>query len=160
MRLVPEEHFEMAELDTTIKKDPYIGTDFFIHDIKSKYTILYFWEADCSHCQKATPILHDVYERLKDKGLQVICVHVINTIEGKEQWVDFVNEHNLFGWINCWSPYSNEFRKIYNLQSYPQLFILDEQKKIIAKRVSPEQAESILNNLIEAEESNNNAVSR
>ena len=160
MRLVPEEHFEMAQLDTTIKKDPHIGSDFFIHDIKSKYTILYFWEADCSHCQKATPILHDVYERLKDKGLQVICVHVINTIEGKEKWVDFVNEHDLFGWINCWSPYSNDFRKIYNLQSYPQLFILDQQKKIIAKRVSPEQAESILNNLIEAEESNNNAVSR
>jgi len=160
MRLVPEEHFEMAELDTTIKKDPYIGSDFYIHDIEAKYTILYFWEADCGHCQKATPILHDVYERLKDKGLQVICVHVINTIEGKEEWVDFVNEHNLFGWINCWSPYSNDFRKIYNLQSYPQLFILDQQKKIIAKRVSPEQAESILNNLIGAEESNNNAVSR
>jgi len=160
MRLVPEEHFEMAEMDTTIKKDPYIGSDFYIHDIKAKYTILYFWEADCGHCQKATPILHDVYERLKDKDLQVICVHVINTIEGKEEWVDFVNEHDLFGWINCWSPYSNEFRKIYNLQSYPQLFILDKQKKIIAKRVSPEQAESILNNLIDAEESNNNAVSR
>jgi thiol-disulfide isomerase/thioredoxin len=159
MRLVPEEHFGMAAQDTAIKKDPHIGHDFFIHDIDAPYTILYFWEADCSHCQKATPILHDVYERLKDKGLEVICVHVINTIEGKEKWVDFVNENNLFGWINCWSPYSNDFRKIYNLQSYPQLFILDRNKKIVAKRVSPEQAESIINNLIEAD-SKQNALSR
>ena len=103
----------------------------------------------------ATPVLHEVYERLHDKGVEVICVHVINSIEGKEKWVDFVNEHQLLGWINCWSPYSNEFRKLYNLQSYPQLFILDRDKKIVAKRVTPEQAEQILNNLIEADSNNN-----
>jgi thiol-disulfide isomerase/thioredoxin len=151
LRQIPEEHFGMAAQDTAIKKDPYIGHDFYIHDVEAPYTILYFWEADCGHCQKATPILHEVYERLKDKGLEVICVHVINTIEGKEKWIDFVNENNLLGWINCWSPYSNEFRKLYNLQSYPQLFILDKDKKIVAKRVTPEQAESIINNLIASE---------
>jgi hypothetical protein len=88
-------------------------------------------------------------------GVEVISVHVINSIEGKEKWVDFVNENNLLGWINCWSPYSNEFRTIYNLQSYPQLFVLDQDKKIIAKRVTPEQAEQIINNMIELESQNN-----
>ena len=155
MRRIPEEHFAMAAQDTAIKRDPHIGNDFYIHDIDSPYTILYFWEADCSHCQAATPVLHEVYERLHDKGVEVICVHVINSIEGKEKWVDFVNEHQLLGWINCWSPYSNEFRKLYNLQSYPQLFILDRNKKIVAKRVTPEQAEQILNSLIETESKNN-----
>jgi thiol-disulfide isomerase/thioredoxin len=155
MRMIPEEHFAMAAQDTAIKKDPHIGHDFFIHDIDARYTVLYFWEADCGHCQKATPILHDVYNRLKDKDVAFICVHVINTIEGKEKWIDFVNENNLLGWINCWSPYSNEFRKLYNLQSYPQLFVLDRDKKIIAKRLSPEQAEQIINNLIESEANDN-----
>ena len=155
MRRIPEEHFAMAAEDTAIKRDPHIGYDFYIHDIDAPYTILYFWEADCSHCQAATPVLHEVYERLHDKGVEVICVHVINSIEGKEKWVDFVNEHQLLGWINCWSPYSNEFRKLYNLQSYPQLFILDKNKKIVAKRVTPEQAEQIINNLIEAASNKN-----
>jgi thiol-disulfide isomerase/thioredoxin len=155
LRQIPEEHFAMAAQDTAIKKDPHIGQDFFMYDIQARYTLLYFWEADCGHCQKATPILHEVYDRLKDKGVEVICVHVINSIEGKEEWIDFVNENNLFGWINCWSPYSNEFRTLYNLQSYPQLFVLDQQKKIVAKRVTPEQAEMIVNNLIETESQNN-----
>jgi thiol-disulfide isomerase/thioredoxin len=154
MRQVPEEHFGMAAQDTAIKKDPHIGKDFLIHDIKAKYTILYFWEADCGHCQKSTPALHEVYNRLHSKGVEVISVHVINSIEGKEKWVDFVNEHQLFGWINCWSPYSNEFRTLYNLQSYPQLFVLDQDKKIVAKRVTPEQAESIINNLLNMESNN------
>ena len=89
------------------------------------------------------------------KGVEVISCHVINSIEGKEKWVDFINEHQMYDWINCWSPYSNEFRRLYNLQSYPQLFILDRDKKIVAKRVTPEQAESIINNLIKIETKNN-----
>lgn len=157
MRQVPEEHFGMAAQDTAIKKDPHIGRDFLIHDVHAKYTILYFWEADCGHCQEATPILHQVYSRLQDKDVEVISVHVINSVEGKEKWIDFVNENQLFGWINCWSPYSNEFRSLYNLQSYPQLFILDKEKKIVAKRVTPEQAESIINNLLNIESKDNNS---
>ena len=151
MRRIPEEHFGMAAMDTTIKKDPHIGHDFLIHDIQAPFTILYFWEADCGHCQESTPALHQAYSRLKDQGVEVISVHVINSVEGKEKWVDFVNDHQLFGWINCWSPYSNYFRTIYNLQSYPQLFVLDREKKIVAKRVTPEQAENIINNLLKLE---------
>ena len=155
LRQIPEEHFGMAEQDTAIKRDPHIGHDFFMYDVDASYTILYFWEADCGHCQKATPVLHEVYTRLKEKGVEVLSVHVINSIEGKEKWVDFVNENHLLGWINCWSPYSNEFRKLYNLQSYPQLFILDRDKTIVAKQVTPEQAEEIINNLIKTESNEN-----
>lgn len=155
MRQIPEEHFGMAAQDSAIKKDPHIGQDFYIHDVDARFTLLYFWEADCGHCQKTTPALHEIFTRMQDKGVEVISVHVINSIEGKEKWIDFVNEHHLLGWVNCWSPYSNEFRKVYNLQSYPQLFVLDREKKIIAKRVTPEQAEQIINNLIEIESNDN-----
>lgn len=154
LREVPGEHFEMAAQDTAIKKDPHIGTDFFLYDTEASYTILYFWEADCGHCKKSTPVLHEVYSRLKDKGVEVITVHALNTIEGKEKWVDFVNEHHMYDWVNSWSPYSNEFRILYNLQSYPQLFVLDQDKKIVAKRITPEQAELIINNLIQMDSQN------
>ena len=151
MRRIPPEHFQMAALDTAIKNDPHIGESFFIHDIQARYTILYFWEGDCGHCKTSTPALYEVYQRLKDKDVEVISVHVINSVEGKNLWIDFVNEHQLYDWINCWSPYSNDFRKIYNLQSFPQLFIMDASKKIIAKKVSPEQAEDIINTFMEHE---------
>ncbi len=154
LRKVDTEHFQMAAQDTLIKKDPHIGKDFFLYDIDASYTILYFWEADCGFCKKATPALYEAYSRLKEKGVEVLCVHAINTIEGKEIWVDFINEHGMYNWINCWSPYSNDFRKLYNLQSYPQLFILDRDKKIVAKRVTPEQAEQIIDNLIALDANN------
>lgn len=151
MRKIPPEHFQMAALDSAIKNDPHIGENFFIHDVQARYTILYFWEGDCGHCKTSTPALYEVYQRLKEKGVEVISVHVINSVEGKNIWVDFINEHQMYDWINCWSPYSNDFRKIYNLQSFPQLFIMDASKKIIAKKVSPEQAEDIIDTFMEHE---------
>jgi thiol-disulfide isomerase/thioredoxin len=155
LRQVPSEHFQMATQDAAIKKDPHIGQDFLLSDVEARFTIVYFWEADCGHCKKSTPALYEAYSRLKDKAVEVVSVHVINTVEGKEKWVDFVNEHVLYDWVNCWSPYSNDFRVSYNLQSYPQLFILDKDKKIVAKRITPEQAEKIINNLIQIESNNN-----
>ena len=145
---IPRDHFAMAEMDTAIKQDPHIGFNFMLSQIPAEYTLLYFWEADCGHCQKSTPKLYEVFEKYKDQGVQVLAVHVINSVEGKVKWVDFVNEHELYDWINCWSPYDNDFRKQYNLLSFPQLFLLDKDKKIVAKSLTPEQADDILNRFL------------
>jgi thiol-disulfide isomerase/thioredoxin len=145
---LPADHFHLAQMDTAIKRDPHVGFTFMLSDIPAEYTLLYFWEADCGHCKKSTPALYKVFEKYKDQGVQAISVHVINSVEGKEKWIDFVNEHGLYDWINCWSPYNNEFRKLYNLQSFPQLFLLDKDKKIVAKQLTPEQVDDILNRFL------------
>ena len=145
---IPRDHFQLAEMDTAIKSDPHIGYNFMLSQIPAEFTMLYFWEADCGHCKKSTPALHKVFEKYKDQDVQALAVHVINSVEGKIKWVDFVNEYETLDWINCWSPYDNEFRKLYNLQSFPQLFLLDKDKKIVAKSLSTEQVDDILNRLL------------
>jgi len=148
LKELPADHFLMAQMDTAIKSDPHIGQDFFMYQVDAEYTLIYYWEADCGHCKKSTPALYDVYEKYKDQGVKVIAVHVINSVEGKVKWVDFVNEYEIYDWINCWSPYDNEFRDLYNLTSFPQLFLLDKDKTIRAKNISPEQADKILENFL------------
>ena len=148
LRGLPAEHFEMAKMDTAIKSDPHVGYTFSLSQVPARYTLLYFWEADCGHCKKSTPALYKVFEKYRDQDVQVMAVHVINSVEGKIKWVDFVNEHGTLDWINCWSPYSNDFRKQYNLLSFPQLFLLDRDKKIIAKSLSAEQVDDILNRFL------------
>ncbi len=145
---IPKDHFQLAELDTAIKSDPHVGFNFMLSGIPAEYTLLYFWEADCGHCKKSTPALYKVFEKYKDRGVQALSVHVINSVEGKVKWIDFVNEYGILDWINCWSPYNNDFRKDYNLVSFPQLFLLDKDKKIIAKGLSAEQADDILNRFL------------
>jgi thiol-disulfide isomerase/thioredoxin len=152
--ILPPEHFKAAALDTAIKFDIYAGKVIadFRKELKSKYTILYFWDYNCGHCKKGIQELWSLWEEMKDKDLQIITVQVVESKEAKGKWIDFVNEHNMFGWINAWSPYvyegykvENHYKTTYKLSSTPQLYLLDEDKTIILKgSVSLEQVKDFI----------------
>lgn len=38
------------------------GTKFKLSDIKSNYTVLYFWAYDCSFCKKSTPVINEFHK--------------------------------------------------------------------------------------------------
>jgi hypothetical protein len=88
----------MAAQDTAIKQDPHIGKDFLIHDIDAEiYHPVLLGGGLRALPEVATPALsRSVLTGCRSKGVEVLSVHVINSIEGKELWVDFVNEHQLF----------------------------------------------------------------
>jgi thiol-disulfide isomerase/thioredoxin len=112
-----------------------------LYDIKTKYTILYFWDPDCGHCQKITPKLKDLYTELAPKGLQVyaVCTEV-----EKDKWLKYIKEKEL-PWINVGDfELRNNFRHEFDISTTPQIFILDEFKQIIAKRIEVETAHDIL----------------
>lgn len=146
---VPADHFVSAAQDTALKRYPHVGTRIMLHDIRTEYTVLAFWEADCGHCKTAIPELHKAYEEtLKNYSVTVVAISTLFGEEGKEDWTDFVNEHKLYGWINAWNPYSYEYKLKYDIVSTPTIFILDRDKKIIAKKISPEQVTEIITSLI------------
>ncbi len=141
---VPDAHFLVAVEDTSLKKNPYVGDFFNLRQVQAKYLLLYFWEADCGHCKKSIPDLYAMYQRLKSQGVQLIAVHMLSGVPGKEKWVDFISANHIYGWINAWNPYDFSYREIYDIKSSNILFLFDKDKKIIAKHISPEQAEQII----------------
>jgi len=148
----PAEHFIMAKSDTIAKKNENIGNWINLSDIKARYTLLIFWECDCGHCKKEVPELYEVYQKFKPKGVEGYVVHMLTGKEGKEKWIDFVNTHELYDWINAWSPVDAEYKKSYIFNTTPSVFILDAQKKILAKYLSPKQTEDFLNTRLALDE--------
>jgi thiol-disulfide isomerase/thioredoxin len=145
LMVVPPEHFKAALTDTTIKKFPHVGTQVSMGQIEADFLVLLFWEADCGHCKTAVPELYNLFENtLAKHGVKVLAVSTLFGEDGKVKWVDFVNEHKLYGWINAWNPYSYDFKLKYDVTSTPQIYILDKNKKIIAKKIGPEQVEDII----------------
>lgn len=143
---IPAEHFMKAEKDTVMKKFPHAGLHFNLHQVEADYLVLVFWESDCGHCKTAIPKLYEIYEKsFKEKGIKVLAVSTLFGEEGKVKWVDFVNANKLYDWINAWNPYSYEYKITYDILTTPQIFILDKNKKIIAKRIAVEQVEDIIN---------------
>ena len=119
------------------------GTWVSLHETKAPFTFLVFWEENCGHCKKQVPeIKTKLLDKFKPYGLKVFAVH---TQPHKEKWEQFVTEHELFDFINCWDPYGQaNIRKYYNVVSTPALYLLDKDKKIIAKSISIDQMAEIL----------------
>jgi len=146
---IPPEHFKSALSDTALKRYPHVGTKINLRQVKAKFLVLLFWEADCGHCKTAVPELHKIYEKsLQHLDVKILAISTLFGEDGKAKWVDFVNEHSLYDWINAWNPYSYDFKLKYDVLSTPQIYILDENKKIIAKKISPEQVEEIISSLV------------
>lgn len=146
---VPTDHFKNALADTSLRRYPHVGSKINLRQVPAKYLVLIFWEADCGHCKTAVPELYSIYERsLKSLNVQVLAISTLFGEDGKMKWVDFVNEHKLYDWINAWNPYSYDFKLKYDVITTPQIYILDENKKILAKRISPDQVEEIIKTII------------
>ena len=117
--------------------------------VKAKYTVLCFWDPDCSHCKKTVPQLADIYHKsLKAKGFEVFGV--CTETEGAK-WHKFI-EDNKLDWINVADlELHNTFRSIYDISSTPVIYILNEKKEIIAKKLGVEQIEEFTDSYIKME---------
>ncbi|TNE79333.1 MAG: redoxin domain-containing protein [Bacteroidetes bacterium] len=114
-----------------------------LHKVKAKYTVLVFWDPDCSHCRKELPKIKKTYDELKQYGVEVYAVNVEGDIE---KWKKFINDNKL-DWINVIDPYHlTNFRYIYDINSTPIIYLLDENKKIVAKKMGGAQLDDILRN--------------
>ena len=116
-----------------------------LHGVDAKYTVLYFWEPNCGHCKEETPKLYVVFEKFKDKGLNVFAVY---TQYKKEEWLNYLNERG-YEWVNVYDPHHDtNFRNLYDIYSTPVMYLLDEKKEIIAKRINSETLEKILDKML------------
>lgn len=134
------------------------------YSLKSDYTILYFWEATCGHCKLSTPLLETLYEKkLKNRNVEVFAISKAIG-EDFETWKKFIRDNHLT-FINVGltdsiykiatsdarqliPKYTNlqslNFQDTYDIFSTPRVFVLDKDKKIIAKRLSISQLEDFL----------------
>jgi len=112
------------------------------NNLKAKYTLLYFWDPDCGHCQKETPKLLEFYKKIQPKyQLEVFAVGVVSELG---PWRKYIREKKLV-WINVVDAFNKtHYKHTYDIYSTPVLYILDEHKKIIAKRLDTDQIEEFL----------------
>lgn len=112
-----------------------------MYDVRSKFTILYFWDYGCSHCKKVTPKLLEWYHKAKEKGVQV---YAVGTEPNADEWKKYIRENKL-DWINVYDPYyQTGFKKTYDIYSTPVIYVLDENKKILAKRLDVDQLDGLI----------------
>jgi peroxiredoxin len=113
-----------------------------LHSVKSKYTVLIFWDPDCGHCQKVLPKLRAAYDStLKAKGVQVYAVDIE---DNAQKWKKFIID-NKMKWVNVHDKYKQYYlRDLFDIYSTPVIYLLDENKIIKAKRIDVDQLDGYI----------------
>ncbi|MCB9016688.1 MAG: DUF5106 domain-containing protein [Lentimicrobiaceae bacterium] len=114
-----------------------------LHKLQANYTLIYFWDPDCSHCKKETPLLRSFYEKNKQQfNLEVYAVCMDTSWNDMKKYI----RANNMSWVNVNGFYSMtaDFRELYDVHSSPVMYLLDGNKKIIAKKLLTEQMSAFL----------------
>lgn len=139
-----------------------------LHSLKADFTVLIFWDPNCGHCKKEMPKLKEFYKEWKNKGVEIFAVST--EFENKD-WKKYIANNEL-GFINVSdNPEVNKnaykyisegkttlnslnFRDYWDLFSTPQLYVLDKDKKIIAKKLGAEQLGEFIESYKKAQSKN------
>lgn len=112
-----------------------------MYDIKNKYTVLFIFDPDCGHCKEETPKLVALYNK-KKYDLEVYAVSA-DTSMAKMR--DYIKDMNM-KWITVNGPrtYVGPYQDLYDAVVTPSLYVIDQKKKIIAKKVPAEKLDDFL----------------
>jgi thiol-disulfide isomerase/thioredoxin len=126
--------------DFTLKNER--DSTYNLHNSINKFTVLFFYSSLCSHCKASMPTIAETYNLYKDKGFSFVA---INNDPDIGLWKGFLAENPSYDWINLYEKGENsKLVDLYAAYFLPAIYILDENKKIIAKRMKPEDLQGIL----------------
>ena len=143
--LIGEKAADLEMVDSTGKPSN-------LYDLKAEYTIVVFWDPTCSHCKEEVPKLDSIYrEKWKSHGVKI---YGVLTEDERPKWIQFIKEKKLFDWVHVYqtdairkaeaSSQKPGFRQLYDVTQTPILYLLDQDKRIIAKKLTWQQMDDVL----------------
>lgn len=125
-----------------------------LYNINSPYTMVIFWDPSCSHCQKELPRIDSIYKaKWKNLGLKIYAVNVNTDLQ--KDVPQFIKDKKLsIDWLFTYQTAANakmvaqkgglDYFQLYDVYDTPSIYLLDAQKHIIAKHLSIEQFNELL----------------
>tara|TARA_R110002050_G_scaffold296815_1_gene457220 strand:- start:2420 stop:3742 length:1323 start_codon:yes stop_codon:yes gene_type:complete len=105
----------------------------------SDYYVVVFWSSMCSHCMHEIPILESFVKSLKKDQIQIVAVGLE---DDDKTWSKTIKEFPDFIHVIGLGKWNNAIGNKYDVTATPTYFILDKNKRIIAK---PEDVEALKN---------------
>ncbi len=125
-----------------------------LYSVQAPYVVVAIWDPTCGHCKETLPKLDSMYRaKWQSFGLKIFSLAKENDGK-KDDWYSFIESHKLQDWINVYYSRDAEkarvsanipgYSQLYDVQSFPTLYLLDKDKRIIAKKLTYQQINDIL----------------
>jgi thiol-disulfide isomerase/thioredoxin len=128
---------------------------FSLYESPAKYTFIAFWDPTCGHCKEEMPRVDSFYTKnWKQLGVQVIGVNT--NVKEMAAWKQFITEGRFdAGWLHAYQTDAafnaeinagkpSTIRQLYDVFKTPTFYLLDKDKKIIAKNLTVDQFHDFL----------------
>jgi len=126
-----------------------------LYSDSASYSIVAFWDPTCAHCKEVLPKLDSFYRaKWKLEGLKIFAV-AKETDGTRKDWLNFINEQHLTDWTHVYFSKADDLARIntgipgysqlYDVMTFPTLYLLDKNKRIIAKKLTYKQIDEVLN---------------
>ena len=144
--LIGEPAANLAMTNTAGVKSP-------LYNIKANYTVIAFWDPTCGHCRTEMPLMDSLYKaKWKSEGVKIYAV--LSEVKEKEKWLEFIKEHHMEEWTHVYETEAQRktiddaktpsYKQLYDVTQTPTLYLLDKDKRIIAKKLTLEQMDEVL----------------
>jgi len=121
-----------------------------LYENLGKFTIIFFYDPTCGHCKEVMPVVNAVFQKHKANGIRVYAVSTENQYD---EWRKMMrNRPELSEWVNVcrvdrYYPWPLN-KQDYNIVANPTIFIVDENGKIIGKKIHEDQLEFFIESLL------------
>jgi len=113
-----------------------------LYDVESPYTVLIFWDPDCGVCKKAMPEAVAFGKKYRDYGVQIVGICTKREKDVQDCWSD-IAEKGLDNWVVGYDP-NARYKPLYDVTATPMIYVLDEDKVILSKRIAAGQLEEVM----------------
>ncbi len=112
-------------------------------EMKNDYLILFFWDFDCGICGKEIKEL----KKVDNSEKYDIGVYAVNVNGDLDKWKESVIVKDVPGLnVNGTRSATQDFHDLYDIYGTPVLYLLDSQRKIIAKRIGASKVIEFIDN--------------
>lgn len=125
-----------------------------LNSIESKYILLDFWASWCAPCRVENPDLAETLKKYSKEDFAIVGVSLDNN---EASWKQAIKDDGIENWIHISSlKYFNDpIAKLYDVasQGVPTSFLIDPERRIIAKNLKSSDLEATLNVYLKINES-------
>ena len=119
-----------------------------LHAMPYKWKLLIFWSPNCGHCQHIIPEIYRVFEKYQQQ-YNLCAFTILSDPDDKtrKEWKEFMAKHgmNSPNWLSLDGGEANvDWHDVYDIQSTPQIYLIDENNIIQAKKLGEASIENIL----------------